>query len=104
MARLGFYLQGATVPWAADNHPWWMYVRVCLLMSFLTVGSAVLDTLHTLRFGLNAVYVDPWAQKMAKRGRTLTWECSKLGHKSSCAILEVVFPVVYYFKVVNLWL
>lgn len=68
------------------------------------LSCAADDTLHTLRFGLNAVYVDPWALKKAKRGKTLTWECSKLGHKSSCAILEVVFPVVCYFKVVNLWL
>lgn len=33
---------GAAVPWAADRHLWWMYVRVCLLVSFLAVGSAVL--------------------------------------------------------------
>lgn len=45
----GFLSAGATVAWAADNHPWWMYIRVCLLVYFLTVGSAVLGgrTAHT---------------------------------------------------------
>lgn len=48
----------STVPWAADSHLWWMHVSACLLVTFLTVGSAVLRRTHcTLILGLNTLCV-----------------------------------------------